>query len=86
MEKNTEIKKTNTQLLKEIQDVVDNIDKEKEEIEKRLNIIDILERKPNVIDSINKEKEEVDKSLQIINVLEQKYYDLTEEVKNNSKK
>jgi len=59
MENNTEIKKTNTQLLKEIQDVVDSIDKEKEEIEKRLQIIDILEKK---------------------------YYDLTEEVKNNSKK
>lgn len=59
MENNTDIKKTNTQLLKEIQDVVDSIDKEKEEIEKRLQIIDVLEKK---------------------------YYDLTEEVKNNSKK
>jgi len=86
MDNNTEIKKTNGQLLKEIQDVVDNIDKEKEEIEKRLIIIDILERKPNTLDDINKEKEEVDKILQIINVLEKKYYDLTEEVKNNSKK
>lgn len=57
METNT--KKTNTQLLKEIQDVVE---------------------------SINKEKEEVEKSLQIIDGLEKKYYDLIEEVKNNSKK
>ena len=52
-------KKTNTQLLKEIQDVVE---------------------------SINKEKEEVEKSLQIIDGLEKKYYDLIEEVKNNSSK
>jgi DNA repair ATPase RecN len=39
------VKKTNTQLLKEIQDVVDDINKEKEEVEKRLQIIDSLEKK-----------------------------------------
>ena len=59
MENNNVIKKTNTQLLKEIQDVVDDINKEKEEVEKRLQIIDSLEKK---------------------------YYDLIEEVKQNSEK
>jgi len=59
MENNTDIKKTNTQLLKEIQDVVESINMQKEEVEKRLQIIDVLEKK---------------------------YYDLIEEVKNNSKK
>jgi hypothetical protein len=39
------IKKTNTQILKEIQDVVDDLNKEKEEVEKRLQIIDFLEKK-----------------------------------------
>lgn len=39
------IKKTNTQILKEIQDVVDDLNKEKEEVEKRLAIIDFLEKK-----------------------------------------
>ena len=38
-------KKTNTQLLKEIQDVVDDINKEKEEVEKKLQVIDYLEKK-----------------------------------------
>lgn len=39
------IKKTNIQLQKEIENVVDDINKEKEEIEKRLQIIDYLEKK-----------------------------------------
>ena len=39
------LKKTNTQLLKEIQNVVDDINKEKEEVEKRLQVIDLLEKK-----------------------------------------
>ncbi len=39
------IKKTNIQILKEIQEVVDDINKEKEEVEKRLLIIDALEKK-----------------------------------------
>ena len=39
------IKKTNNQLLKEIQNIVDDINKEKEEVEKRLQIIDSLEKK-----------------------------------------
>lgn len=37
-------KKSNTQLLKEAQDVVDNINKHKEEVETLLNIIDSLEK------------------------------------------
>jgi hypothetical protein len=38
-------KKSNTQLLKEAQDVVDDINKNKEEVEKLLQIIDLLEHK-----------------------------------------
>ena len=53
------IKKTNTQLLKEIQNLVDDIDKYKAEIETLLSVIDSLEKK---------------------------YYDLTEEIKQNNKK
>lgn len=39
------VKKTNNQILKEIQEVVDDINKEKEEVEKRLLVIDMLEKK-----------------------------------------
>jgi uncharacterized coiled-coil DUF342 family protein len=39
------IKKTNTQLLKEIQNLVDDIDKYKAEIETLLSVIDSLEKK-----------------------------------------
>ena len=53
------IKKTNTQLLKEAQDVVDSIDKTKIEVESLLAVIDSLEKK---------------------------YYDLSEEIKQNNKK
>jgi DNA repair ATPase RecN len=42
--KNT-IKKTNTQLLKDIQNIVDDIEREKTEVEKRLQVIDSLEKK-----------------------------------------
>jgi hypothetical protein len=79
------IKKTNTQILKEIQGVVDDINKEKEDIEKMLQVVDYLERK-GTIEEVNKEKEEVDKRLQIINSLEKKYYDLIDEAKGNNKK
>jgi len=86
MENNIEIKKSNTQLLKEIQDTVDDIDKQKEEIEIRLKIIDVLERKQNTFDAINKEKEEVDKLLKKIEDLENKFFNLSDEIRNNSKK
>ena len=39
------VRKTNIQILKEIQDIVDDINKEKEEVEKRLLVIDMLEKK-----------------------------------------
>jgi hypothetical protein len=54
-----EATKTNTQLLREIQDVVDEL---------------------------NVKKNEVESLLQVIDVLELKYYNLVEEVKNNSAK
>ena len=38
-------KKSNTQLLKEAQGIVDDINKNKEEVEKYLQIIDDLEKK-----------------------------------------
>jgi len=37
-------KKTNTQLLRDIQDIVDDINKKKEEVETLLNVIDSLEK------------------------------------------
>lgn len=39
------IKKTNTQLLKEAQDVVEELNKRKEEVESLLVVIDLLEKK-----------------------------------------
>lgn len=40
----TQEKKSNTQLLKEIQDIADNISHKKQEVEILLNIIDNLEK------------------------------------------
>lgn len=65
----SESKKTNTQLLKEIQDVADDINKEKEEVENMLQ----------------EAKKNIDMKLQVIEFLEKKYFDLVEEVKKNSK-
>jgi hypothetical protein len=81
--------KTNTQILKEAQDIVDGINKEKEEIEKILQFIDFLERKnfdSLDVEEINNEKKEVEKKIEIIDSLQKKYFDLVEEVKNKNKK
>ena len=45
METNNEIIKSNTEIQKEIGDIVDSINKEKEEIEQKLQFIDSLEEK-----------------------------------------
>lgn len=39
------VKKTNTQILKEIQDIVDSIELNKKEVELLLDVIDSLEKK-----------------------------------------
>ena len=83
------VKKTNKQILQEGQDIVDKINKEKEEIEKSLQVIDVLEQKKfnqSEIDEIIKEKEEVKNKINIINSLQNQYYDLVEEAKNNNKR
>lgn len=83
------VKKTNAQILKEAQDIVDKIKKETEEIEKNLQVIDLLEQKNfNSLDieEINKEKEEVEKKMNNINLLQKQYFDLVEEAKNNNKR
>ncbi len=82
------IKKTNVQILKEAQDIVDEINKEKEEVEKMLQFIDFLERKNFDlldIEEINKEKEKVEKKIATIDSLMNNYFDLVEEVKNKNK-